>query len=148
MAIQRPVVIPVIIRDGRHPLVVTIMVACVLSGVLGLIRPSSPQLVIDRFVPAPWRGTYYLLLGVAGLIALVGVWLPDLRDRLIWERIGLWFFSGAVLIYPLAIYTVSLGSVGFGGMISCLLGVGGIWRMITLTRQLRRWRRDTAATGS
>ncbi len=149
MTSRRPgAVVPLIVRDGRHPLVMITMVACVLSGALGLLTPSSPQLVIDRFVPGPWRGIYYLLLSVSGLIVLVGVWLPDLRDRLIWERIGLWFFSGIVLIYPLSIYTVYSNSLGFGGMISCLLGIGGIWRIIVITCQLRRWRRAAAAARS
>ncbi|MGH3794363.1 MAG: hypothetical protein ACRDSP_05690 [Pseudonocardiaceae bacterium] len=141
-------VVPLIVRDGRHPLVSLTMLACTLSGILGLLLPSNPQSVIDQFVPEPWRSVYYLLLCLAGLTILVGVWLPDLRDRLIWERVGLWFFSGTLLVYPLAIYAMHAGKLGFGGVISCLFGVGGVWRITAITYQLQRWRKAAEAAKS
>lgn len=139
---ERPTtVVPLIVRDGRHPLVSLTMVACIVSGVLGLLLPSNPQSVlIDRVAPEPWRMIFYMLLCLAGTIMLIGPWLPDLRDRLIWERIGLWFFSGILLIYPLALYTAYSGKPGFPYLISCSLGIGGVWRMLEITVQLRRWR--------
>lgn len=133
--------VPVIVRDGRHPLVALTMVACLLAGVFGLLLPPSPQSVIDRFIPEPWRVVYYALLLAAGGITLVGIWLPDLRDRLIWERIGLLFFSGTLLVYALAIFALSPGKLGAGALFSCLFGFGGAWRVATISLTLRRWMR-------
>lgn len=135
--------VPVVVRDGRHPLVSLTMIACLLAGALGLILPPSPQSVIDQFIPEPARSAYYVLLLLAGLITLVGVWLPDLRDRLIWERIGLLFFSGTLLVYALAILALAPGKLGAGSLFSCVFGFGGVWRIVTISLTLRRWLRAT-----
>lgn len=129
----------VIVRDGRHPLVTLTMIACLLAGAIGLLLPPSPQSVIDRFIPEPARSAYYALLLLAGLVTLVGVWLPDLRDRLLWERIGLLFFSGTLLLYALAIFAVAPGKLGAGALFSCLFGFGGCWRVVVITLTLRSW---------
>jgi hypothetical protein len=72
-----------IVRDGRHPMAILAMVACVLVGALGFIGPRSPTSTIDRFIPDPWRFGYYGLLLLSGLIFLTSVCLRDIRDRLI-----------------------------------------------------------------
>lgn len=129
----------VIVRDGRHPLVLLVLVACVLAAATGLFGPGNPRSVIDQFVPEPWRTGYYVILGAAGLLTMVGVWLRHPRDRLMVEQIGLWFLSGVLLVYPLAIYALYSGTLGLGGVMSCLLGVGGLWRIADIALQLRRW---------
>ena len=78
-----------VVRDGRHPMAILAMVACVLVGALGFIGPRSPTSTIDRFIPDPWCFGYYGLLLFSGLIFLISVCLRDIRDRLIWERIAL-----------------------------------------------------------
>lgn len=133
--------VPVLVRDGRHPLVSLTMVACLLAGAFGLALPPSPQSAVDRFIPEPWRTAYYALLLLAGLVTLIGIWLPDLRDRLIWERIGLLFFSGTLLVYGIAIVALSPGKLGAGALFSCLFGFGGVWRIVVISCTLRRWLR-------
>lgn len=130
----------IVVRDGRHPLVLLLLAGAFLTGVIGLIGPHNPQSVVDKLVPDPWRTFYYVFLAAAGLITLVGVWLPDLRDRLAVEQIGLWFLSGTLLVYPLSIYAFFPGSLGFGGVISSLFGIGGLWRIGEIIWELRHWR--------
>lgn len=130
-----------VVRDGRHPLVLLLLVGAMVSGVIGLIGPANPQSVVDKLVPEPWRMAYYVLLGLSGLVTMVGVWLPDLRDRLAVEQIGLWFLSGTLLVYPVAIAAFYPGKLGFGGVISCLFGLGGLWRILEIILEVRRWHR-------
>lgn len=130
-----------IIRDGRHPLAILLLIAAVVSGAMGLLLPPSPRSVIDQLVPEPWNSAYYTLLGLSGLVTLIGVWLPDIRDRLMVEQIGLWFLSGVLLVYPLAIYVFFPGTLGLGGVISCLFGAGALWRVVEIIREMRQWRR-------
>jgi hypothetical protein len=131
----------ILIHDGRHPLVLLIMAAACFSGILGIFGAPNPNAVIDKLIPEPWRTAYYLLLALSGLVTLVGVWLPKLRDRLSVEQIGLWFLSGTLLIYPIAIYAFYPGRLGFGGVISCLVGIGGLWRITEIILELKKLRR-------
>lgn len=131
----------VTIRDGRHPLAVLTMAACVFAGGMGVFLPRSPNSALDRFLPDPWRCIYYSLLLVAGLIVSIAVWLPDVRDRLLWERLGLLPFTGVLLVYPIALLHISAGApIPLGTVIGALFGIGGLWRIIMITAELRRWR--------
>lgn len=131
----------IVVRDGRHPLAVLTMLACMLSGLVGLLSTPQPTtLVVDRLLPEPWRSTYYALLLVSGLIVSVAVWLPDVRDRLMWERIGLLPFTGVLLAYPLALINAGVNGFPVGVAIGAFFGVGGLWRILQLTRALRQWR--------
>jgi hypothetical protein len=130
-----------VVHDGRHPLALLTLTAAVLSGVLGILGPPNPNSVIDKLITEPWRSAYYVLLTMSALTALLGVWLPKLRDRLFAEQVGLWFLSGTLLIYPLAIYTFYPGRLGFGGVVSCLVGLGGLWRITEIVIETRRLRR-------
>lgn len=133
------------IRDGRHPIAVLTMMASAVAGAIGLLLPPSPVSAVDRFIPEPWRHIYYGLLLTAGLIVTVAVWLPDLRDRLIWERIGLLPFTGVLLVYPIALVYVATGTVfGLGTIISSMFGIAGMWRIVDITCELNRWKRTVA----
>jgi hypothetical protein len=120
--------------------VVLILAAAVVTGILGLLGPPNPNSVIDQLIHGPWHSGYYVLLTLAGLTTLTGLWLPELRDRLAVEQIGLWFLSGTLLLYPLAIYVFSPGRLGFGGVVSCLVGLGGLWRITEIVWETRRLR--------
>jgi hypothetical protein len=132
-----------VVRDGRHPMAILAMVACVLVGALGFIGPRSPTSTIDRFIPDPWRLGYYGLLLLSGLIFLTSVCLRDIRDRLIWERIALLFFAGVLLCYPLTVWSGSGADPGsiYEGVVSCAFGFAGLWRIGEITLDLRQARR-------
>ena len=132
-----------VVRDGRHPMAILAMVACVLVGALGFIGPRSPTSTIDRFIPDPWRSGYYGLLLFAGLIFLISVCFHDIRDRLIWERIALLFFAGVLLCYPVTVWASHGDDPGsiYEGVMSCAFGFAGLWRIGEITLDLRQARR-------
>lgn len=132
----------VAVRNGRHPIVLFVLGACLLSGIMGLLLPADPAAsIIDRHVPEPWKSVYYVILAVSSTIILIGVWLPHFRDRMMVEQIGLWFLSGALLIYPIVIFVTYSDRLGLGGMISLLCGLGGLARIIEILYELRLWHR-------
>ena len=132
----------IVVRNGRHPMVMLVMAACLSTGLMGLFLEPDPSVsIIDRYIPNPWNVTYYIILVVASTVILIGVWLPDLRDRLMVEQIGLWFLSGALLIYPLFIWTTYSEEFALGGMISLLCGIGGFARIAEIIREVGDLRR-------
>jgi hypothetical protein len=133
-----------VVHDGRHPLSVFTMGATIIAGILGLILPPNPASALDHFIPEPYRTVYYSVLLLGGVVTSVCVWLPDIRDRLIGERVGLFFFSGALLTYPIALYAIAGYAAGLGALITSLFGVAGVWRIIEITLELRRWRATIA----
>lgn len=128
-----------VVRDGRHPWAIALLLGCIISGILGLVVGPNPRAPVDQYMPPTLRAIYYIVLAVSGLITLIGVWLPDLRDRLMVEQIGLWFLCMPLMIYPIAVVTVYSGPLGLGGVISCLIGFGGLIRIIEIMREIRRW---------
>ena len=129
-----------VVHDGRHPISVLTMAATVFAGALGLVLPPNPSSALDHFIPEPYRTAYYAILLLGGVINSVCVWLPDIRDRLIGERIGMFFWSGALMTYPIALYALAGFAAGLGGIITSLFGVAGIWRIVEITLDLRRWK--------
>jgi hypothetical protein len=130
----------VVVKDGQHPIAVLTMLASVVAGISGLLTPPTSSSTIDRLLPEPWRTWYYLLLLISGAIVTVAVWLPDIRDRLIWERVGLLPFTGVLLVYPLALINSKVAGLPLGVVIGALFGFGGLWRLLVISRELRRWR--------
>lgn len=133
-----------VVHDGRHPLSVFTMGATIIAGLLGLLLPPNPASALDHFIPEPYRTGYYAVLLLGGVINSVCVWLPDVRDRLIGERVGMFFFSGALMTYPIALYAIAGFAAGLGALITSLFGVAGIWRIVEITIELRRWRATIA----
>jgi hypothetical protein len=129
-----------LVQNARHPWVVVVLAACMLSGVVGLITPPNPRTPIDQYVTGWWRIGYYAALVVAGTIVAIGICLRNFRDRLMVEQIGLWFLSAPLLIYPLAIFAVFSGAFGLGSSFSVLVGAGGLLRIFFITRELKQWR--------
>lgn len=126
-----------VVRNGRHPIVLLVMAACLSSGLMGLfLEPDPSASIIDRYVAEPWNTTYYIILLLSSTVILIGVWLPDLRDRLMVEQIGLWFLSGALIIYPLVIWTTYSQRLALGSMISLLCGIGGFARIAEILREV------------
>lgn len=138
--IPAPVAAVLVVHDGRHPLSVLTMAATVFAGVLGLVLPPNPASALDHFIGEPWRTGYYAILLLGGVIVSVCVWLSDIRDRLIGERIGMFFWAGALMTYPIALYAIAGFAAGLGGIITSLFGIAGTWRIVEITLDLRRWR--------
>jgi hypothetical protein len=62
------------------------------------------------------------------------------------EQIGVWFLSGALLIYPIVIWLSGAHYLGLGSMISLLCGLGAIARIVEILREVRSWRHFVEAS--
>lgn len=136
----------VVVHDSRHPWAQTLLLGCVLAGVMGIVGGPNSTSTINRYLPGPWLMAYYCMLIISASVTFVGTHLPKLRDQLNVEQIGLWFLCGPLLVYPMFVVINNGFAIGIGGSISCVLGLGAIWRIIEINRTLKDWKRPNGRT--
>lgn len=107
---------PLIVRSGRSPFQVYLMVAAVAIGVVGLAgrRPSK---AVEELLPHYSLVAWYIILIVGGTICVVGSYngSRQTKDQLLlgfaMERIGLWPLGIATSLYVVGVTAVA----GWGG---------------------------------
>lgn len=129
-----------IVRHGRNPLAVVLLLVLVFSAIVGLVSPAkaSPTLTLV-LGDAAWLWHVSLLIGT--VTTLIGVlFLKPLNDVLV-ERIGSVWLASIFLVYGavLAIMGGSLGATSAG--ISISLGCGFALRAWQITKDLQRLHR-------
>jgi len=114
---------------GQNPLTVLFLLWAVLAGAayaLGTPPPNSVTASLPNWLVIPW----YLILCVGGVIAIVGIWIPDLLMSLFVERSGMMMVSPAAAVYASA----SFAFVGWRA-----IGVGGITGAFAIACAVRWW---------
>lgn len=131
-----------VLRTGRSPFQVLLMVACLISGVSGLF-PHEQRGVIDQLAEGA-AGAWYTGLIVGGSVVLVGVCMRVPTSLLV-ERVGLLLLTGLFLAYGVGVYLL-LGNdqVRVGGVITIACGVACGVRAWQIGRDLSRLRRALA----
>lgn len=125
------------LSSGRQPFEVLLLVACVLTGAVGVVVPGAGSPTIDRFVPQPFTTLFYVALFGSAAVSAVGVSLR-LPTSLLVERIGMVVLSALLLIYGIAVYALHGPAVGIGGVIIIAFGVAAMLRCAQITRDLRK----------
>lgn len=128
---------PIFLVSGRQPFEVLLLAACVITAAMGLFMRGSGSATIDRFISGPWNLVFYVALGAAASVALLGVSLRPPHSLLV-ERIGLLFLAGLLLTYGIALYALYGLPVGASGSIIIAFGVAGAIRCGQISRDLRR----------
>lgn len=99
-------------RPGRNPFELWIVGACAFTGALALLPINVPrESVVDRLLPE-LATMWYIGIGLAGLITLLGTLLPVRNVRqanlaLFLEGTGLLILGGLLAGYGLAVEFVS-----------------------------------------
>ncbi len=135
--------IPLLVRSGRNPFEVLMLVACVATGTVGLFEPSSTSNVITTLLPTWEVTTWYGGLAVGGLVGLVGVFLNGVLSLLV-ERVGLIMLTCLTLAYSTAVVT----QVGIRGTLPALFtglfAIACAIRFVYITTDLKRMEDITA----
>jgi hypothetical protein len=127
----------VILRSGRSPFELFLLAACVLSGLAGLIAPTSTSSALARLLPTWVVIAWSAGLVIGGAVAIAGVLMRGLTALLV-ERIGLVGLAGFSVLYSAVIVAevgiratfTALFVVAFAG--AC---VGRFWQ---ISQDLRR----------
>lgn len=126
------------IRSGRHPHEVLLLVGCLLWGLFGLFAFDATASTSLRNLPAPWGQVFYGLLGAGAVVALAGAFLRRGIVGPLVERSGLLILAGMNIAYAVFVFGVS-GSraVGFSIFMICL-ATANIWRAAQIGGEVKK----------
>lgn len=132
------------LRASRNPFQLWVVIACTLTGALGLL-PLRSTGVIDRVLGPTLALGWYGGLFVAGATCVIGSFLPPFTDhlkratvRLAVERIGMYMLMGLLTGYGVAVEI--LAPTAPTGILLLGLAVAAGVRAAQVRRELRALR--------
>lgn len=126
---------PVLVSLSRSPFEIFMLLACILSGIAGLIDPYAST--ISKLLP-PWQ-LYLWNAGIAlgGLATLIGA-LGGRYISLHIERIGLTFLTGLSSVYVIAVLSYSGLKFGLAVSVTLAFTAASVFRLREIQADLRR----------
>lgn len=125
-----------IVRNGRNPLSITVLLAFFGSGVLGLVLPGQASPSVSEVLGA-WAWVWHAGLAIGAATALVGVLvLKPLNDVLV-ERVGMVWLASLFLSYFVAVCVADDAFFTTYSGVVLGLGVAFAVRAWQITRDLR-----------
>ena len=128
-----------VVRGGRNPLAISLLLVFLVSGVAGFVHPSGASPTLTA-VLGHWVWTWHVGLLVGTVTSLVGVMvLRPLNDVLV-ERVGMIWMATLFLAYGVAV--CALDEAFFTTYSGVILGLGAAFaaRAWQITRDLQRLR--------
>lgn len=129
--------IPGRITSGRHPYEVVLLAAAPVVAAILALTNTRPA-VVDEAMPGPVRVVWMVLLALAGVIGLTGVFWPGtVTASLSIEAIGVLVLGTAATMYTVGIVAYTgLPGAAAGGFVAAV-GAGSWWRLSQIWRDLR-----------
>lgn len=127
---------PVFVRNAREPFECMFLLACLISGGVGVASwpvSASPNLVLALGPMAYW---WYVGLASGSLIGLVSCFLRAPVNIAV-ERVGILLLTGLCTAYGVALLA-NAGGTTSGTLTTLAFGGAGAVRAWTITRDLRR----------
>jgi len=129
--------VPLLVRSGRNPFEVLLLVACAMAGVIGLVAPNASANAITAALPHWEVLCWYSGLLAGGVISLAGVFARGVTSLFV-ERVGIILLACLMLAYALALFA----QVGIRGVlpasITGLFAVACAVRFVYITTDLKR----------
>ena len=125
-----------IVRSGRHPVVVGVLVGLLLIGLFSLVF-DPPSKTIDLAFDYPQRALWSAQVAFASSVTLAGLWWRDPITGLLIERIGWALVTVGLSTYLVILATVSTLSAA-GAIVGIASGiiVGAVGRIVAIRRDL------------
>lgn len=127
----------VIVSESWNPFEIFLLIACVLGGVAGILRPDESSAVVEEALPRTIALVWYSGLTTGAVISLLGA----LKNIFI-ERIGVTLLAGMSLGYACIVIISSPRPLAFGSIITASFSISCVLRSIQLTGILRRRNTD------
>lgn len=126
----------ILILSSRSPFEFFLLVACMLSGVNGLLNPFKASVSASSVLPEWELYAWYGGLLVGGIIALVG-YLRKTLFSLALERTGLILLTAMSLVYSITLVANDL-TLAFAASFVIAFGVACAFRVRQISLELKR----------
>lgn len=126
-----------VVRNGRHPVVVTILVGLLVVAVYSLVH-APPSATLDLAFGHPERLLWSTLVAAGSAATLWGLYHRAPVYGLRIERVGWGMTSVGTAVYAVILIDLT-GWTSAGVLLAFVVGVavGGAWRIAQITRDLR-----------
>lgn len=126
------------VHSGRQPHEILILLASLLVGALGTVKPQGISHAVAATLQPPWCAMFYGTMFLFALVTLVAIFFPRRIDGLLAERVGMWALAAYFVAYAAAV----LANTGPGGLVSTILpsafAIGNVVRAIQIKKDLAR----------
>lgn len=126
----------IVIKSGRHPHEVLILLGCLVYGLAGIVAFDAVAISSLRALPEAWGRSFYILLAVGAAVPLIGAFRRGLEGPLT-ERAGLLILTALNLAFAVsiaaAVWPRGLGFVTF----NVAIAGANIWRWFQIGRELK-----------
>lgn len=127
-----------VVRRGRNPLEIFILVFLLASGLAGLFTQRSSPALVAVLGSLTWIWHVVMLLGAG--TAILSLFLKPLNDVLL-ERVGMIWLATCFLLYGAGICLIDPSFFSPATGLALGLGAGFAARAWQITKDLRRLRR-------
>lgn len=110
--------VPILVRSGRNPFEVWLLVACVVAGIVGLISPVDSASAVVKALPHWEVLCWFSGLTLGGLVGLAGVFSRGVVSLLV-ERVGMVILTCLTFAYSVSI--VAQVGIAAGATLPALL---------------------------
>lgn len=132
-------VIPLLVRTGKGPFEVLVMLGGTLSGVVGLILPDrASAAVIEILGDNAW--IWHLTFAGACIVSLYGIYTSRYPEGLYIERAGMIWVGTLLFAYGIGLFFVdSIGPArNVSGLITIFVGIASFVRAFQITNDLHK----------
>ena len=130
----------IVIRSGRNPYAIFLLVACVLTGVSGLISPRLTSPVVAHLLASWELYAWYGGLFASGSVALAGLSARGLTSLLV-ERVGLVVLASLSAMSAVAVAVQGGAALSFSSaFVGCfaVASVVRVWQIGQDTKKLQQ----------
>ena len=110
--------VPILVRSGRNPFEVWLLVACVVAGIVGLISPADTASTVVKALPHWEALCWFSGLTLGGLVGLAGAFSRGVMSLLV-ERVGMVILTCLTFAYSVSI--VAQVGIAAGATLPALL---------------------------
>lgn len=131
--------VPILIRSGRNPFEVWLLVACVVAGIVGLVVPGESASSVVKSLPYWEAVSWFSGLTLGGVVSLTGVFSRGVTSLFV-ERVGMAILTCLTLAYSVSI-VAQVGIVRGATLPALLTGLFAVScavRFFNLTADLKR----------
>lgn len=125
----------IVIKSGRHPFAVVVLIVFVLSGVSNLFNYDQSASNALRDLSPVYGYIYYAGLALGAAITLIGVFWPGLYGPLV-ERAGWLILAGLWAAFGGLLFTFGWRGAQFALLFEGF-AAGAMWRVVQIGRDLR-----------